>query len=60
MWRSLALNGDRKQKILYNTDTIGKGWGQGRQSYKFPCMEDCEANVEFTEDKIFCQLKCTS
>jgi hypothetical protein len=23
-------------------------------------MEDCEANVEFTEDKIFSQLKCTS
>jgi hypothetical protein len=23
-------------------------------------MEDCKANVEFTEEKIFSQLKCTS
>ncbi len=30
-----------------------------KKVYKLPYMEDFEANVEVSEEKILCQLKCT-
>jgi hypothetical protein len=32
---------------------------RSKKSYKLPYMEDFEANVEVSEEKMLCQLKCT-